>query len=495
MGDQISADHYTPRQRTVYRRQLEEELEAFDRHLQEAEFIDRGTIGLELELNLVDDAMQPHPNNQRVLEGLSDEYQAEVGQFNVELNHPPLSINGDGLAVLEVGLTERLGEVKRAAREAGSTVAMIGTLPTLSTQFLEDPIWMTPENRYAGLNRSVMESRGELVQMQLWREESYNHDFEGIAPESACTSMQLHLQVAPNLFASAWNASQAIAGAQLALSANSPLFLGHRLWHESRIPVFKQAIDTRTKELINQGVRPRVWFGERWITSVFDLFEENVNYFSPLLPEGRAEAGKPEMLGSSPGLHYLNLQNGTIWRWNRPIYDPNGELSHIRVENRILPAGPTVKDIVADAAFYYGCVKTLVEQTRPVWSRLNFEDARENFRQGARHGLTAQMVWPTLGTIPVTELVEHHLLQIAEDGLRALDVAADCREDYLGIIEGRVRNRQNGAMWQLNALNRIAPASLPETTERREALARVVRQYLINQESGAPVHTWSMEIE
>ncbi|WP_175935407.1 glutamate-cysteine ligase family protein [Corynebacterium sp. Marseille-P4321] len=495
MGDAVSAEKYTPRQRTVYRRQLEEELEAFDRHLQEAEFINKGTIGLELELNLVDKHMQPHPNNQAVLEGLSDEYQAEVGQFNVELNHPPLSIEGDGLARLEQGLEQRLNDVRRAASEAGSTVAMIGTLPTLTTEFLEDPIWMTPENRYAGLNNSVMESRGELVEISLWRDENYTHDFESISPESACTSMQLHLQVNPTKFAAAWNASQAIAGAQVALSANSPLFLGHRLWHESRIPVFKQAVDTRTKELINQGVRPRVWFGNGWITSVFDLFEENVRYFSPLLPEGRAESGKQEMQGNNPGLHYLNLQNGTIWRWNRPIYDPNGELSHIRLENRILPAGPTVKDIIADAAFYYGCVKTLAEQTRPVWSRLSFEDARENFRQGARHGLASNLAWPTLGTIPVTELIGDHLLPIAEEGLKMLEVDQGCIDEYLGIIDGRVKNRQNGAMWQLNALGRLAPGSKAGTTERREAIARVLRQYLANQASGAPVHTWSLEVE
>ena len=495
MGDAVSRDSYTPRQRTVYRRQLEEELEAFDRHLQESEFISKGTIGLELELNLVDDKMQPHPNNQAVLANLSDEYQAEVGQFNVELNHPPLAIAGDGLSQLEEGLKQRLDDVHTAANKAGSTVAMIGTLPTLTTEFLEDPVWMTPENRYAGLNNSVMESRGELVQMSLWRDENYTHDFEGIAPESACTSIQLHLQVAPNRFASAWNAAQAIAGAQVALSANSPLFLGHRVWHESRIPVFKQAMDTRTKELINQGVRPRVWFGDGWITSVFDLFEENVRYFSPLLPEGRTEAGKEEMQGNNPGLHYLNLQNGTIWRWNRPIYDPNGELSHIRLENRLLPAGPTVKDIIADAAFFYGCVKLLAEQTRPVWSRLNFEDARENFRQGARHGLASNLAWPTLGTIPATELIGEHLLPIAEEGLKILDVDNACIDEYLGIIDGRVKKRQNGAMWQLNALGRIAAGSAPDSKERREALARVLRQYLKNQEGGAPVHTWSLEVE
>ena len=494
MGEQISADSYTPRQRSVYRRRLEDELELFDRHLPEAEFVSHGTIGLELELNLVDAEMRPHANNQAVLERLGDEFQSEIGAYNVELNHQPLSIAGDGLTKLEEGLSRRLKEVSEAAEAAGSTVAMIGTLPTMTSKFLKNPAWMTPENRYAGLNNSIMDTRGELVHLNLWREERYRHNFEDIATESTCTSIQLHLQVSPARFANAWNASQAIAGVQAALSANSPLFMGHRVWHESRIPVFQQSIDTRTQELINQGVRPRVWFGERWITSVFDLFEENVRYFSPLLPEGRMQAGAPFMRGDSPGLRYLNLHNGTIWRWNRAIYDPNTELSHIRVENRLLPAGPTVKDIIADAAFYYGMVKALSEQTRPVWSRLSFEDAERNFHEGARHGLTAQLTWPTLGSIDVTELVAKHLLPLAHEGLELLDVAPHLADEYLGIIEGRARTRQNGAMWQLNALNSIAPQSRPATKERGDALARVLRQYVANQQSGAPVHTWSLEV-
>ena len=495
MGDAVSSESYTPRQRTTYRRRLEDELERFDRHLQDADFVDHGTIGLELELNLVDGDMKPHPNNKAVLEILGDEYQSEIGAYNVEMNHPPLGIEGDGLARLADGLEKRLATVRDAAEKAGSHLAMIGTLPTMTSQFLDSDEWMTQENRYAGLNNSILESRGELVKIDLRRDEKYTHYFETIAPESSCTSMQLHLQVAPNRFADAWNASQAIAGVQVALSANSPLFMGHKVWHESRIPVFKQAIDTRTKELINQGVRPRVWFGERWITSVFDLFEENVRYFSPLLPEGRMAAGAPFMNGDNPGLHYLNLHNGTIWRWNRAIYDPAGELSHIRVENRLLPAGPTVKDIVADAAFYYGLVKALGDQTRPVWSRLTFKDANENFLAGAKDGINAELKWPTLGTVAVAELVDKHLLELAHEGLRTLEVDAACIDEYLGVIEGRVRARQNGATWQLAALERVAGGSKALTTERADGLARVLRQYMKNSQADAPVHTWTLEVE
>lgn len=491
MGDPVSADSYTPKQRTRYRQRLLTDLEVFDRHLQEADFINEGTIGLELELNLVDDQMQPQRSGPAVLSELSDEYQSEIGSFNVELNLPPHSIDGQGLSQLQAELEERLATVRDATAKADSQVAMIGTLPSLTTEFLTDPEWMTKENRYRALSNSVIEARGELVRIDIERDEHYIHEFEDIAPESACTSMQLHLQVAPNRFADAWNASQAIAGVQAAIGANSPLFAGHQLWHESRVPLFYQAIDTRTAELVNQGVRPRVWFGERWITSVFDLFEENVRYFSPLIPEDRSDSGTPILDGNNPALHYLNLQNGTIWRWNRPIYDPGTDRPHIRIENRLLPAGPTPSDIVADAAFYYGLVKYLSGQARPVWSRLPFSDAHDNFNAGARDGLNATMVWPTLGRIEVTKLVSEHLLGQARKGLTALGVDEQLIDKYLGIIEGRTQAHQNGASWQIATLRQAGgEMTAPDSDERREAIAKVLKRYLELQATGEPVHTW-----
>lgn len=490
MGDAVSSDNYTPQQRTKYRQRLGDDLELFDRHLQSAEFVDRGTIGLELELNLIDADTRPVLDNRRVLAQLDDEYQSEVGGFNVELNHPPLSVAGNGLRQLHDGVATRVRQVREAA---GGRIAMIGTLPTVTTEFLSDPGWMTPENRYRALNNSIMANRGELLRVDVAGEERYLHDFDDIAPISTCTSMQLHLQLAPNRFADAWNASQAIAGAQVALSANSPLPLGRKLWHESRIPVFTQATDTRTPELLAQGVRPRVWFGERWITSVFDLFEENVRYFSPLIPEPRDVSGTPIMKGSSPALHYLNLHNGTVWRWNRPIYAPSEDLTHLRVENRLLPAGPTIVDMIADAAFYYGLVRHLAEQTRPVWSRLTFPEATQNFRAGAREGLFARMHWPTLGQIDVATLISSHLLPQAREGLRLLAVDEDLIDHYLGIIGERALSRQNGATWQLRTLEVLDPrGSRPGSPERQEVLAEMMRLYLRNQATEQPVHTWQV---
>lgn len=476
---------------------MNEDLETFDAYLQDAEFVAQGTIGMELELNLMDESYGPSSVNREVLEALrpslAGEFQTEIGSFNFEMNHPVLSVAGDGLDQLAQGLHVRLDEARRAAGAAGARVGMIGTLPTVTPGFLRSPAWMTQENRYAALSNAILDARGELVHIDLNDRENVRYEFSDIAPESTCTSMQLHLQVAPTNFASAWNASQAVAGMQVALAANSPLFLGRKLWHESRIPVFSQAIDTRTPELVAQGVRPRVWFGERWITSVFDLFEENVRYFAPLLPESREEAGTPKMRGGAPSLHYLNLHNGTVWRWNRPIYAPAGGHAHLRVENRLLPAGPTVADMVADAAFYYGLVKFLAEQNRPVWSRLSFEEAERNFNSASRSGIYARVHWPTLGRVDVADLVRNRLVPHAKRGLERLDVDAGLIDKYLGIISERARTRQNGAVWQLRTLNGLRPrVTEPGTPERAEALARLMEQYCENQASGDPVHTWPL---
>ena len=496
MGDAISARSYTPQQRTEYRKALGRDLETFDEYLQAAHFVARGTVGMELELNLIDESGLPAGVNGQVLEHLDDEFQSEIGAFNFELNHPVLTVEGNGLEKLQQGLEDRLRRARTAAKAAGVRAVSIGTLPTLTEEYLKTPGWITDENRYQALSNMVVQARGEVVRIDLSERESFTAEFDDVAPEAACTSMQLHLQVAPNRFADAWNASQAIAGIQVALSANSPLFLGRKLWHESRVPVFEQSIDTRTPELQVQGVRPRVWFGERWITSVFDLFEENVRYFPPLLPESREDAGAPVMKGEAPALHYLNLHNGTVWRWNRPIYDPTtsvGGEAHLRVENRLLSAGPTPVDMVADAAFYYGMVKFLGEQNRPVWSRMSFAEARENFYTGCRHGIFARVTWPTVGKVDVAYLVREHLLPQARKGLELLGVDDEVAEYYLGIIGERAQTRQNGAMWQLRALGAKQPTvTQPNTEERKAGLAELVNDYYANQVSGAPVHEWEV---
>ncbi len=307
-------------------------------------------------------------------------------------------------------------------------------------------------------------------------------------PEAACTSTQLHIQVSPENFPAYWNASQAIAGVQLALGANSPFLLGRELWRETRVPLFEQATDTRSEELKAQGVRPRVWFGERWITSIFDLFEENVRYFPALLPVLEDE-DPLEVLesGHTPRLHELRLHNGTIYRWNRPVYDVVKGMPHLRVENRVLPAGPTVADTMANAAFYFGLVRSLAEHERPLWSQMSFSAAEENFHVAARQGIEANVYWPGLGQVPATELVVRRLLPMARAGLEAWGVVEEERDRLLGIIEQRCIVGQNGASW---FADRFATKIADNHGDRLDALRSTLNEYRAHMHTNEPVHTW-----
>ncbi len=285
---------------------------------------------------------------------------------------------------------------------------------------------------------------------------------DSITPEAACTSVQLHLQVSPDAFASYWNAAQSIAGVQVALAANSPYLFGKHLWAETRITLFEQATDTRPDELKRQGVRPRVWFGERWITSVFDLFEENIQYFPALLPICEDEDPLAVLdAGGCPELAEMSLHNGTIYRWNRPVYAVVDGKPHLRVENRVLPAGPSVADVMANAAFYYGLVRVLAESHEKVRSgrRCRSPTAAENLHEAAKHGMGAQLYWPGLGDASVAELVLRRLLPMARDGLSRWGVGSVHADRLLGIIEQRCLTGQTGAAWQIQVGRRTGRAA------------------------------------
>jgi hypothetical protein len=349
---------------------------------------------------------------------------------------------------------------------------------------------MSESARYRLLNESIFTARGEDIVIDIDGPERLSLQTTTIAPESACTSMQLHLQVSPADFANNWNAAQILAGPQVALGANSPYFLGHQLWAETRIELFAQATDTRPEELKAQGVRPRVWFGERWITSIFDLFEENVRYFPSLLPQLSDEDPVAELAaGRAPKLSELRLHNGTIYRWNRPVYDVVDGRPHLRVENRVLPAGPTVVDMMANAAFFYGALRTLSEEDRPLWTKMTFAAAHANFLRAAKQGMDARLYWPGLGELTPDELVLRRLLPQAHDGLASWGVAAPVRDRYLGVIEGRAKTGRTGTAWQVQTVQTLQERN---GLTRPQALAEMLRRYGRLMHSNEPVHTWAV---
>jgi hypothetical protein len=489
MGKDVSFSAFTREDRTRYRQKVRRCLDVFALMLNDFRFdADRPMTGLELELNLMDSDGGPAMRNAEVLAELADpSFQTELGQFNLEINVMPRLISGHGFDDYAEDLRASLTRADERARKAQAQLVTIGILPTLTLRHavLEN---ISADPRYRVLNDQMLAARGEAFSLDIRGVEWLQSGTDSIAPEAACTSTQFHLQVAPEDFASYWNASQAIAGVQVAIGANSPYLFGKQLWAETRIALFEQATDTRPDELKAQGVRPRVWFGERWITSIFDLFEENVRYFPPLLPICDDE-DPVEVLNSGgvPRLGELRLHNGTIYRWNRPVYDIMNGRPHLRVENRVLPSGPTVLDMLANAAFYFGLVRSLAEADRPVWTQLTFSQAEENFHVSARDGLRASAYWPRLGELPSTSLVLDHLLPRAYDGLDRFGVDPEVRDRLLGVIDERCRTGRNGATWQTGTVEALEQRY---HFDRPTALREMLRRYADRSPGNEPVHTW-----
>ncbi|WP_405911842.1 glutamate--cysteine ligase [Streptomyces sp. NBC_00963] len=494
MGEKLEADGVDPSGRQRYRRKLQQCLEVLERLLEEKRFDrPRNLMGMEIELNLAGADGMPRMMNAEVLDRIaSRDFQMELGMFNLEVNIIPHRLGGRVFDQLAEELRTGLAYAHRKAAEVDAGIVMIGILPTLELQDL-GAANLSSADRYTLLDDQMRAARGEDFDLDITGVERLTCSSSSIAPEAACTSVQLHLQVTPARFADVWNAAQAVAAVQVALGANSPFLFGKELWRESRPPLFLQATDVRPPELRAQGVRPRTWFGERWIDSAYDLFEENLRYFPPLLP--LCDDEDPLRVlddGGVPGLQELVLHNGTVYRWNRPVYDVADGVPHLRVENRVLPAGPTVTDVMANAAFYYGLVRALADDSRPVWRRLPFEAAARNFDAACRYGIDAELEWPGPGrsggvtAVPVVRLVRDELLPLAAAGLDAWGIEAADRDRCLGVIEERCRRRTNGASWQVDTFHRALETGLG----RREALALTTRRYAELMAGGEPVHSW-----
>lgn len=495
MGTCASDPVYAEQDLACYREKIQLGLEALARMLAGGCFsAGPEQVGLELELNLIDENVDPAMANQTVLKHIDDpSFQTELGQHMIELNVAPRPLAGDQALDLERELRGVLNTANDAARAADVGLVMIGMLPTLRPDHF-DQRSMSSNSRYAVLNKQILAARRAPIELDVegvplsgGQAERLRCIADSILPASGCTSVQLHLQVTPDDFAAHWNAAQALAGVQVAVAANSPFLLGRALWHETRIPLFEQSTDSRSPELRNQLAASRTWFGQRWITSVFDLFEENVRYFSPLL--SRIEDEDPLAVlaaGGAPSLSELRLHNSAIWRWNRPVYDVADGMPHLRIENRVLPAGPTVIDILANAAFFFGAMRGLTELDRPVWSRLPFPVARDNLYAGARLGMDAQLNWPGIGWVRPDELVLRTLLPLAHQGLRSYGMSEAARQRYLTVIEQRCATRQTGASWQRATVRRL----ISQGADRSTALAAMLRGYIEHMHSNQPVHTW-----
>lgn len=490
MGEDVAAAGLTHADRALERARLHRELDRLhDLVASDSLARNRSRLGVEVEFHLVDDEGRAVMENESVLAAIASapgghDFQTELARYNIELNLDPVPLAHGGLDALVHALDAALRDA-RDASDGIADLAMIGSLPTLTTEHTHAEV-LSRNARYHLLDASVLAARGGPLEVAIDGRDRLELQLGSIAIEAAATSVQLHMDASVDDFATMWNAAQAVAGAQVAVGANSPFVLGADLWHESRIPLFEQVIDTRSPELAAQGVRPRVWFGERWIASVTDLFEENVRYFPPLLPQAEPEDATVD---SAPRLAGLRLHNGTVWRWNRPVYAVRDDRAHLRVENRVLPAGPTVTDTIANLALLIGVVTAavagLTETGEPIEERHAFADAAGDFRRAARHGLEALLTWPGTDRVRADRLLLDVLLPLADRGLASVGIGQAERTRHLDVVAARAASGRTGATWQRDTFRSIAA-----TCGRDEALASMTTRYLALQHEGAPVHTW-----
>jgi gamma-glutamyl:cysteine ligase YbdK (ATP-grasp superfamily) len=446
------------------------------------------TVGAELELFLVDHAGRPLPRNQVVRAASADpRVTVELDRFNLELNATPVRLAGRPFAALGGELSVLLERVAHAAGAFGGRLVLIAILPTLQQSDL-GPGAITDLPRYSALNNRLRQVRHGASRIRITGVDSLELASEDVTLEGANTSFQVHLRVNPAEFTRTYNAAQLAIAPVLAVAGNSPTFLGHRLWEETRIALCKQSIDDRDVRGPRRRLA-RMSFGTGWLRDgPLQLFAESVQLHQPLLPVlGVGDQQDRGDRRQAPPLDELRLHQGTVWRWNRAIYDP-ADGGHVRIEMRALPAGPTLIDMLANAAFLIGLSLWLAGQ-EPRWTyELSFERAEHNFYRAAQHGLAAQLTWPfSRGgprTVRASELVAE-LLPSARAGLLRAEVAPPEADRLLEVIAGRVATGQTGAVWQ-----RIALAAAERRLTRQSALALMLHGYLDLAATGQPVHTW-----
>ncbi|HEX4946530.1 MAG TPA: glutamate-cysteine ligase family protein [Blastocatellia bacterium] len=490
MGEQnVSADH-NEHETKVFMKALLSDLTALEKVI-EAGRIESGVrrIGAEQEMFLVDSAMRPKSIAPELLAAVTDtRLTTETGKFNLEANLSPQLFTDRCLHDMEQEALALVGLAQWAAQKLGGDVLLTGILPTLrqADLTLEN---LTPGVRYYELNRVIQQLRGGSNMVYIKGLDELNLKHDNMMLEACCTSFQAHYQVGAEEFVALHNLAQVITAPLLAVAANSPLLLGHRLWHETRIPLFQHSVDERSQLRQYRGHPPRVSFGDAWVKdSILEIFREEIARFRVVLTKKIEEDSLAVVArGELPQLAALRLHNGTIWRWNRPCYGVADGVAHLRIENRVMPAGPSILDEMANAAFFFGLMTALPDEYGDVTRLMSFDDAKGNFLAAARHSLQAQFTWLKGKSIPASTLISEHLLPLARAGLQHANLASEDIRRYLDVIEARVQRNQNGALWALRSL-----AALEGQGTREQRYQALAAETLAQQQTNTPVHGWGL---
>lgn len=489
MGDHVEQSNATDGQLRQFTRCLLNDLHALEQMLSSGK-VESGKqrIGAEQEMVLVGNSARPAPVADKVIARLDDShFTTEIARFNIECNLDPLEFTGDCLRQMEAQLEHFVERVRTAAREFDADPVLVGILPTIRKRdlTLEN---MTPRDRYFMLNDALNRLRGGAYNLNIKGTDELILSHDNVMLEAANTSFQIHFQVDPGEFARRYNIAQVATAPVLSAAANSPFLGRYRLWRETRIAVFQQSIDTR-KGPHERDFPPRVHFGNRWVDdSVLEIFQEDIARYKILFASDVLDdAFEVLESGGIPKLQALRLHNGTVYRWNRACYGASEGKAHLRIENRVLPAGPTISDQVANSAFWFGMMRGLAHTHQDVTRVMAFEDARDNFFSAARHGLGAQFTWFDGKRHTAKEVILNRLLPLAREGLRESGISGTDVDHYLGILQARVETEQTGAQWMLRSFS-----SMPEPAPTWEKLHALTAGTISRQKKGDPVHSWPL---
>lgn len=469
MGEEIQKENFEQADYDRFQQRLEEETE-FVRSLFEKGSFDNNSrnLGYELELCLADAEGNPSRNNIEIIEATGNPlFTSELAKFNMEINGNPFPFETDVFNRVEADLKMLFQQAEDCAHKFDTQIGMFGVFPSVTREHLNPDDYMTELHRYNQLNRQLLDMRGQAIRLHLEGDEILKVEKDDVMLEALATSLQIHLQVpfdeiVPTYHAGLWS-SMLVLGA----TANAPLVLGKCCWQESRIGIFKQAVDTRNPQEIEDHIIPRVHLGKRYIDSLLDLFEDNF-YYSPILPE---VLDRP-----TEDLHHLALHNGTIWRWVRPIIARarDGEY-HLRLELRVVPSGPTLIDTLANIVFYIGLTEGL-KASGDELTRVPYETLETDFYRAARKGLNAEVHWINDELLPLKQALLERALPLAQTYFETAGIEDTSR--WLGVIKSRVEREGTGARWITRHWKQFGNS------------ARLVCDYIEQARTGQPVHLW-----
>lgn len=450
-------------------------------------------IGAEQEMAMVHhDTLKPATIAVEALKKMKnyDWVETELAKFNLETNLTPRKLSNKCFSQMEKENTGNLSKIKAKLKTMGADIILTGILPTLRKYHLGMHN-LTPMKRYFALMESINSQLiGSSYELRLQGIDELLVKHDSPLLEAVNTSFQVHLQINPEEFPKMYNIAQTLAAPVMAIAANSPIVFGKRLWHESRIAMFQQSIDTRTTHDHMRERSPRVSFGNGWLKgSILDIYREDIARFRVLISSDVKE-DSIDMIskGKVPKLRSLQVHNSTVYRWNRPCYgiSPNGK-PHLRIENRVLPAGPTVIDEIANAAFWIGLMVGFADKYKDITEHISYADIRDNFGKAAQYGIDSQFTWLNDKKWSACDLVRKELLPIAKAGLTKMKIDKGDIKKYLNIIEQRAKLHMNGARWQLRAYTKLLGETTPD-----EAIACLTASIIKNQSKEIPVHKWKL---